>query len=72
MMPQIGTSLTIINLMNQEVSVMLPELSIMLLENIYSTGITHDDHHLGLSYLNKYRQGSLTEGEGSVCSTSLY
>jgi hypothetical protein len=25
---------------------MLPKLSIMLLENIYSTGITRDDHHV--------------------------
>ena len=46
MMPQIGASLMIANLMNQEVSVMLPELLIMLLENIYSTGLTHNDRHL--------------------------
>jgi hypothetical protein len=57
MMPQIGVSLMIANLMNQEVSVMLPELSIMLLENNHSTGITRDGHHLGLSYLNS------TDGE---------
>ncbi len=29
-----------------ELSIMLPELSIMLLENIYSIGITHDNHHM--------------------------
>jgi len=29
---------------------MILELSIMLPENIYSTGITHDDRHLQLSY----------------------
>ncbi len=59
MMPQLGTSLTIINLMNQEMSVMLPELSIMLLENIYSTGIAHDDPHLELSYINNTGRGVL-------------
>ncbi len=29
---------------------MLLESSIMLLENIYSTGATHDDHHFWSSY----------------------
>ncbi len=29
-----------------EVSFMLLEYSIMLLENINTTGVTHDDHHL--------------------------
>jgi hypothetical protein len=29
---------------------MLLESSITLLQSIYSTGITHDDHHLRLSY----------------------
>jgi hypothetical protein len=29
-----------------ESSIILLELSIMLLENIYSTGVTHDDRHL--------------------------
>jgi len=33
-----------------EVSFMLPESSIMLLENIYSTYATHDDYHLRSSY----------------------
>ncbi len=32
-------------------SFMLLESSIMYLENIYSTGVTNDDHHLQLSYL---------------------
>jgi hypothetical protein len=32
-------------------SFMLLESSIMHLENIYSTGVTHDDHHLQSSYL---------------------
>jgi hypothetical protein len=27
--------------------VMILEVSFMLLENIYSTGVTHDDHHDG-------------------------
>jgi hypothetical protein len=34
-----------------ELSIMLPESSIMLLENIFSTGVTHDDRHLRPSYL---------------------
>ncbi len=29
-----------------ESSIMLLELSIMLLDNMYSTGITHDNHHM--------------------------
>jgi hypothetical protein len=33
-----------------ESSFMFPGPSIMLLENIYSTGITQDDHHLGSAY----------------------
>jgi hypothetical protein len=45
---QLGASLMIIILTTLEV---LFELSIMLLESIYSTGITHD-HHLRLSYFN--------------------
>jgi len=28
-----------------EFSIKLPESSIIILENIYSTGITHDDRH---------------------------
>ncbi len=50
MMPQLVTSLSIISLMTLEVSFMLPETSIMLLENIHSTGITHDNCHLQSSY----------------------
>jgi hypothetical protein len=36
--------------MTLELSIMLLELSIMLLENIYSTGVTHDDHHIAISW----------------------
>jgi hypothetical protein len=50
MMPQLGASLTIVILMTLEVSFMLLESSIRLLENIYSTGFTHDDRHLRMSY----------------------
>ncbi len=39
-----------VTLKTLEVSFMLLESSIMLLESIYSTGITHDDHHLQSSY----------------------
>jgi hypothetical protein len=46
MMPQIAASLTIIILMTVEVLYMLLESSIMLLEKIYSTGVTHDNHQL--------------------------
>jgi hypothetical protein len=42
-MTQLGVSLTLVNLTNLE-------LSFMLLENIYSTGVTHDDRHSQLSY----------------------
>jgi hypothetical protein len=35
-----GASLTVI------ISIMLLELSILLLENIYSAGITHGNHHM--------------------------
>jgi hypothetical protein len=38
-------------LISLEVSFMLLDSSIMLLENIYSTGITYDDHHLQSSYV---------------------
>jgi len=31
------------------------EMPVMLLENIYSTGITHDDHPLRFSYFLSYR-----------------
>ncbi len=41
MTPQLGASLTIIILTTLEVSFLLLESSIMLLENIYGTGITH-------------------------------
>jgi len=44
MMPQLGASLTIIILMTLEVSFMLIDSFIMLLVNICTTGITHDDH----------------------------
>ncbi len=46
MTPQLGASLTIIILMTLGVSFMLLELSIMLLDNVYSTGVTHDDRHI--------------------------
>ncbi len=46
MMPQLGASLTIVILTTPDVSFMLVELSVMLSENIYSTGITHDNCHL--------------------------
>jgi hypothetical protein len=42
---------------------MLLELPIMLLENIYSTGIAHDDHNLGLSYLNSTDWEALLKGK---------
>jgi hypothetical protein len=44
--PQLGASVTIVILMTPKVSFMLLESSIMLLENIYSTGITNDDCHI--------------------------
>ncbi len=44
--PQLGVSLMIIILITLEVSFMILELSIILLENIYSTGVTHDDQHM--------------------------
>ncbi len=50
MMTQLGASLAIVILATLEVSFKRLELSIMLLENIYSTGITHDDRHLQSSY----------------------
>jgi hypothetical protein len=50
MTPQLGLSLTIVILTTLEVSFMLLELSNMLQENIYSTGITHDDPYLQLTY----------------------
>jgi hypothetical protein len=50
MIPPLGASLTIIILTTLEVSFMLLESSIMLLENIYCTGITHGDRQLQLSY----------------------
>ncbi len=45
-MPQLGASLIIIILTTPDVSLMLLESSINLLEKIYITGITHDDCHL--------------------------
>jgi hypothetical protein len=47
---QIVASLMIVILMTVEVSFMFLESSIMLLENIFSTGITHDGRHLQSSY----------------------
>jgi hypothetical protein len=49
-MPQVVASLTITILTTLEVSFTILELSLMLLDTIYSTGITHDDRHLHSSY----------------------
>jgi len=46
MMPQLGASLTIVILTTLELSFMLLETSITLLEKIYSTGVTHGDHNI--------------------------
>jgi hypothetical protein len=46
MMPQLGASLMIGILMTLGVLFMLLEFSIMLLENVYSAGISNDDCHL--------------------------
>ncbi len=46
MMSQFGVSLTILILTTLEVSFMLLESSIDPPENIYSTDITHDEHHI--------------------------
>jgi hypothetical protein len=46
LMPQLGASLAIIILMTLQVAFMLLESPIMLLENIYSTGVTHDALHI--------------------------
>jgi hypothetical protein len=51
------------------------KLSIMLLENIYNTSITHDDHHLRLSYF--YRTGRWSEANATeavflvMCNPSM-
>ncbi len=50
MMPQLGASIIIVIMVTLEVIFMLLESSIMLLKFIYSTGTTHDNHHLPLSY----------------------
>jgi hypothetical protein len=50
MMPLLAASLTIVILTTLEVSFLLLDLSIMLLEKICNTGVTHDDHHLWSSY----------------------
>jgi hypothetical protein len=50
-MLQAVASLMIVILTTLEVSLMLLELSIMLLENIYSTGVTHENHHMILCML---------------------
>jgi hypothetical protein len=52
MTPQLAVSLMIVILMALEVSFMLLESSIVLLENIYSKGITYDDYHLQSSYIH--------------------
>jgi hypothetical protein len=49
-MTELGVSLTLVNLTTLELSFMLLELAIMLLENIYSTGVTHDDRHSQLPH----------------------
>ncbi len=41
MTPQLGASLMIVIL-----TIMLLQLSIMLLDNVYSTGVTHDNRHM--------------------------
>ncbi len=46
MTPQHGASLTIVILVTIEVSFMLLELAITLLNNIYYKGVIHDDHHI--------------------------
>ncbi len=51
--------------MNLEVSFMLLESSIMLLEKIYSTGITQDDRHLRLSYFT-------VQATGQTCIHKTY
>jgi hypothetical protein len=43
MTPQLGVSLTIFILITLVMSLIFLELSIMVLENIYSAGVTHDD-----------------------------
>ncbi len=58
MMPQLWASLTIVILATLGVSFMLLESSIMLLENIYTTGIPHGDCHLRSSYLYSTGQWS--------------
>ncbi len=50
MMPLLGASPMIIILTTLEVTLLLLELSITLLDNIYSTGVTHDNYHLRLPY----------------------
>ncbi len=58
MMLQLGVSLRNITLMTTEVSFKLLVSSSMLLENIYSSGVTHDDHHLRSSYFYSTGQRS--------------
>ncbi len=50
MMPQLGASLMIVILTTLDLLFMLLESSIMLLENIYSEGASHDDCNLRWSY----------------------
>jgi hypothetical protein len=53
----LGFSIMLLDLsfMLLELSIILLELSIMLLVNIYSIGITHDDHHMTVIICLKYR-----------------
>ncbi len=43
MTPQFGASLTVVNYASR-VIVMLLKLAFIILENIFSTGVTDDDH----------------------------
>jgi hypothetical protein len=49
-MLQIVAFLMLVILITLEVSFILLVSLIMLLENIYSTGVNHNDHHLQASY----------------------
>jgi hypothetical protein len=61
MMPQLGASLTIVILATLEVSFLLLELSIALLENFYCKGVIHDDHHIFIVQVtNKTKQSKGT------------
>jgi hypothetical protein len=72
MMPQHGASLTIFFLITLEMSFLLLGSSIMLLENIYSTGITNDDCQLQSSYFystgHRARFSTLDKGMRFHCA----